>query len=182
VSAPLSADGLSKARHNFLIVAGGSVWWTFRDFSGAHWTGLPPLDFALGWILILFLFWACYMVNHWIARSNNDYSGSKLLRWTAAGMLLVALLPLPGWYYTILRIVVIAAAVWPLALDWDTETGWKYVLAGLILLFNPIFSFGLPRVIWMVIDPTAALLLVWSTAKIGVAPRPSTVSGSASAA
>lgn len=79
-----------------------------------------------------------------------------------AGMLLVALLPLPYGYYTLLRLIVCAAA---LLLAWQEHkaagrfSGWAVGLALLGLLFNPLLPVHLGREVWAPLDIGGAMLL-----------------------
>lgn len=72
-----------------------------------------------------------------------------------AVVLLIALLPLPYGYYTLLRIIVCLAAGFIAFTAYD-ETGGVglqvLVFTLIALLFNPIFPIHLTREIWLIIN------------------------------
>lgn len=76
-----------------------------------------------------------------------------------AAMLLIALLPLPYGYYTLLRLVVTG---WALFLVWfeyegrSSVTPWAVGFAVIAALFNPIVPVHLDRDTWRVIDVAIA--------------------------
>ena len=84
--------------------------------------------------------------------------------WLApATMLLVALADLPYGFYTLLRVVVCAAAVLLVFHEVRPSrrcSGWTVVLTGMVILFNPLFPVGLPREQWAPIDASCAIVLV----------------------
>lgn len=72
-----------------------------------------------------------------------------------AAMLLVALLPLPYGYYTLLRLVVCicAAVIAYLTFVQEDRLGiWAPAFAFVAILFNPIVPVYLDRQTWIVID------------------------------
>lgn len=72
-----------------------------------------------------------------------------------------------GWpygYYTILRLVVCASAVfvaYVAVIDFE-KTKWAYLFGFVALLFNPLIPIHLTKEIWVVIDIMAALLFIIS--------------------
>jgi hypothetical protein len=75
-----------------------------------------------------------------------------------AAMLLLALLPLPYGFYTLLRLVVVVCAAILAYHHW--QSGGKIIVAGMgfvALLFNPLFPIYLSREIWAPIDIACAL-------------------------
>ena len=78
-------------------------------------------------------------------------------------LLLLALLPFPYGFYTVLRLVVCSTAV---LLTYDEYrlcgrvSGWAIVLAGFVLLFNPLIPIHLTREIWAPIDVATGVLLI----------------------
>ena len=75
-----------------------------------------------------------------------------------AALLIVALLPLPIGYYTLLRIVVTAIAAW---IAWREGNNGRRLVAALFvviaLLFNPVFPVHLnSRALWTPIDLCAS--------------------------
>ena len=80
-----------------------------------------------------------------------------------AGALLLALLPWPYSYYTLLRFVVCGAAAYLAYRDFeDTQraSAWVFVLGALAVLFNPLIPVYLSREMWAPIDVGASILLV----------------------
>lgn len=78
-------------------------------------------------------------------------------------MLLLALAPLPYGYYTLLRLVVTAVAVFAAAIEFKGRqqfTTWSVLLGLIALLFNPIIPVHLTRGMWAVIDTVVALIFV----------------------
>jgi hypothetical protein len=84
-------------------------------------------------------------------------------------MLLIALLPLPIGFYTLLRLVVCAAAAYLAVEDYRARGSvgfWLVVLAGVALLFNPLTPIFLSRDQWAPIDVLGAVVFVlhwWRT-------------------
>ena len=79
-----------------------------------------------------------------------------------AGMLGLALLPLPYGYFVFLRIVVCGGTAF-LAWQHNTRIGlgvWVFTLGGLAILFNPLIPIHLTKQIWAVLDVGAAAILV----------------------
>lgn len=78
-------------------------------------------------------------------------------------LLLLALAPLPYGYYTLLRIVVCAAAAF-LAFKQFQEnqrvSGWMVTLLAIAMLFNPLIPVHLNREIWTFIDLVVAAIFV----------------------
>lgn len=78
----------------------------------------------------------------------------------AAMLLLVALAPLPYGYYTFLRIAVTGAAIWSLAVHWESApVAFKATLIVLGIVFNPVIPLHFRREVWQVIDAAGAVLL-----------------------
>ena len=75
-------------------------------------------------------------------------------------MLLIAMLPVPYGYYTLLRIVVCLSAGF---LAWHSykmqRQHWMWGLGFIALIFNPIIPLHLGREIWVVIDIVVAIVL-----------------------
>ena len=79
-----------------------------------------------------------------------------------AGLLFLALLPLPYGYYTLLRIVVCGAAAYLAFHEYgvrESVTAWAIGLGFLSVLFNPLIPVHLSREVWAPIDVVAALVL-----------------------
>jgi hypothetical protein len=80
-----------------------------------------------------------------------------------AAMALLAVLPLPYGYYTMLRLVVtiasLTSAVW-----FYRRAGRSWLIVALVtvaLLFNPIVPVFLDRGIWLVVDVVVAAFLTF---------------------
>lgn len=88
-----------------------------------------------------------------------------------AVMCLLALLPLPYGYYTLLRIVVCGAGAFGAykAFEKPETQVWAFALGGLAILFNPIIPIHLTREIWAPIDIAAAA--VFGAAAVWLAPK-----------
>jgi hypothetical protein len=79
-----------------------------------------------------------------------------------ATLLILALANLPYGYYQFLRIAVFVSAgvlAWRIAKAEGMVT-WVYVMAGLALLFNPIFIIHFQRDEWAWIDVVSALVFL----------------------
>jgi len=83
-------------------------------------------------------------------------------------MLLVAVLPLPYGFYTLLRIVVTASAAFAAYYFFeegdDSQSG--IILALIALLFNPLIPIHLDKAIWMPIDIGTAIYMYILSKKI----------------
>ena len=80
-----------------------------------------------------------------------------------AAMLLFALDDWPYGFYVLLRVIVCGATVLVVFHEYDLRggtSGWMAVLAGMALLFNPLFPVGLSREQWAPIDVASAIVLV----------------------
>lgn len=83
----------------------------------------------------------------------------KALWIVPAAMLLLAVLPLPYGYYTLLRLAVCGLAgylAWAHATREGTDA-WVFALGGIAVLFNPIIPVHLTREIWAFIDVATAV-------------------------
>ena len=85
----------------------------------------------------------------------------------AGGMLMLALLPMPFGYYTLLRVVVCAAAIHGAGLARRRDLdGWLWTMLVLAALFNPIWPVHLGRSVWFVLDGVSIALFcafLWAT-------------------
>ena len=88
--------------------------------------------------------------------SKEKYLSTVPALWILpAIMLLIAVLPLPYGYYTLLRIVVcIAASFIAYSVRSESENVglWAVVFAVIALIFNPIIPIHLPRETWLIIN------------------------------
>lgn len=82
-----------------------------------------------------------------------------------AAMLIIATLPMPYGYYTLLRLVVTAFSGAIAYLIFRNDgVNWQVIILALIaLLFNPVFVVGLTRAIWLPINLTCAAVLAYVT-------------------
>lgn len=78
-------------------------------------------------------------------------------------LLLLALLPMPYGYYTLLRVVVFGAAIFAaLASREEGITDWVVVWSIVAALFNPVVPLSLGRAVWTFVDiATAGLFFLW---------------------
>lgn len=93
-----------------------------------------------------------------------------------AGLLLLAVAPLPYGYYTFLRIAVTAGAVavaWASFQRTGTVSGWVVGMGLIAALFNPIIPVHLTREIWLPINLVAAGAFVarWFSYRSPETPR-----------
>jgi len=94
---------------------------------------------------------------------NYKNTASKI----SAVMLLIAILPLPYGYYTLLRWVVCISAVFSAWVSKELEKkSWLVLMAIIALLFNPIAPIHLDKGTWVVIDFIVAILFFVSITKI----------------
>ena len=74
-------------------------------------------------------------------------------------MLLLAILPLPYGYYTLLRLVVCFTAVF---LAWFSHKSksirWTWIMGFLALMFNPIIPIYFGREFWIFVDLIAVVI------------------------
>lgn len=80
----------------------------------------------------------------------------------AAAMLLACLLPMPYGYYTLVRVVAMAAFAIK-AIDYY-KTGKTELCVGcaaVVILFQPLVPLSLGRLIWNIVDVAAAVFLIY---------------------
>ena len=89
----------------------------------------------------------------------------------AAGLLAVAVLPLPYGYYQLLRLVATGVFAWAAVVAFQRgRAGLGFGFALLALLFNPVLPVYLSKALWVPIDLGAAVGLVISRKAIGALP------------
>ena len=73
------------------------------------------------------------------------------------GLLLIALLPLPYFYYQLLRIVVtVVASIYAYKFYEDNQMA-KVIIFGIIaIIWNPIFPIYMDKSVWMILDIVGA--------------------------
>ena len=83
----------------------------------------------------------------------------KLTWYIPAGMLVVAVLPLPYGYFMFLRLVITAAAAYVAYENFNKDIpGWGIIFVGVSLLFNPFYIVYFDKPLWVVIDIVVAAL------------------------
>jgi len=83
----------------------------------------------------------------------------KLTWYIPAGMLVVAVLPLPYGYFMFLRLVITAAAAYVAYENFNKDIPvWGIIFVGVSLLFNPFYIVHLDKALWVVIDIVIAAL------------------------
>jgi hypothetical protein len=98
-------------------------------------------------------------------------NGALALHLVPSAILIAAIGLWPYGYFTLLRIVVCAAAIWLAVLDYqrvERVVPWVVVLGVCAALFNPVAPIFLTREIWTFLDPAMAVVLglhLWSTWK-----------------
>lgn len=94
---------------------------------------------------------------------ENRNTASKI----SAVMLLIAILPLPYRYYTLLRWVVCFSAIFS---TWIAnklgKKSWLFLMAIIALFFNPLIPIHLDKGTWVLIDFIVAILFFISIKKI----------------
>lgn len=78
-----------------------------------------------------------------------------------AAMMAAAVLPLPYGYYQFLRLAAVIAAGWIAIYLWSQDRlAWAIPMAGVALLFNPVFRISLEREVWAPLNLIAAGLFI----------------------
>ena len=101
------------------------------------------------------------MAEHKGARNAGFRSITPAVWFLPTVLLVAALAPLPYGYYTLMRIVVCAAAGFLAWAHFGREGGvgaWSVLLGLVAVLFNPIIPIHLSRGIWAPIDIGAAVI------------------------
>lgn len=90
---------------------------------------------------------------------QNKNTASKI----SAVILLIAILPLPYGYYTLLRWVVCLSAIFSAWVFGGLEKkSWLFLMTVIALLFNPIAPVHLDKGTWVIIDFIVAILFLTS--------------------
>ena len=102
---------------------------------------------------------------------KNYLTVSTALRVVVAGMLFFALRKLPYEYFTILKVVTSAAAIYLAYVAYSSKSvGWAVVFGALAALFNPIVKLPIKRESWEIIDVAMGVLLLVSIIFVGADP------------
>tara|TARA_B100000959_G_C14949181_1_gene611146 strand:- start:478 stop:768 length:291 start_codon:yes stop_codon:yes gene_type:complete len=84
-----------------------------------------------------------------------------------AGMLFVGVLPLPGGYYEILRLVACASFGFVAFVSYDRqEKNLPWFYGFLAIIFNPIVEFQFAKEMWVIVDIVGGILLLANKEKI----------------
>ncbi len=93
---------------------------------------------------------------------------NKKLLYIPAAVLFIGIFPMPIVYYTLLKLVVTAAAAYATyeAFQMDEESGWMDIWVIGAVLFNPFAPFYFIKAMWMIIDFATAILFIVFSRKI----------------
>jgi len=81
-----------------------------------------------------------------------------------AVLLLIALLPLPYFYYQLLRIVVtIVAAIYAYSFYEDNQMPNAITFGVIVLIWNPIFPIYLDKSVWLILDSIGAVIFYFGS-------------------
>lgn len=90
----------------------------------------------------------------------------------AAAMALIAIADLPYGYYTLMRLVVCATAIYVIVIAARSGQTWGIWLYGIIgLLFNPLIPIHLTKGMWQPLDFITGILLVVAALVIRKKPQ-----------
>jgi len=79
----------------------------------------------------------------------------------AAAMLFFAVLPLPAGYYTLLRLLTTVVFAWAAYISYARGKQSQAVILGvLVLLYNPLIIVAFKKLLWVVINLSAAVYLL----------------------
>lgn len=79
----------------------------------------------------------------------------------AAGMLFIAVAPLPYGYYTLLRLLTTGVFAWATFVAYEQKhQSLPWVFGFLAILFNPIEKIHLPKELWAIVDIGAGMFLL----------------------
>ncbi|OOR83809.1 DUF6804 family protein [Moraxella canis] len=91
----------------------------------------------------------------------------KIVLYIAVVFLVLAVLPLPYGYYTLLRLIAFGVFAWAAYIGFerhDKILPWIFVV--LALVYNPIIKVYFPKEIWTVINLLSAAFLVLNQRKL----------------
>ncbi|WP_419180992.1 DUF6804 family protein [Gilvibacter sediminis] len=97
--------------------------------------------------------------------TNSSLIPLNIIAWICAGILFLALLPFPSWYYWVLRWVVTLGA---LIIAWNKRKDTSKLLVFLLIayLFNPVIPiFTYEKYKWIVVDLICGILFILETQK-----------------
>jgi len=73
----------------------------------------------------------------------------------------VGILPMPHWYYELLRIGISATMVFLLCTDWrNLNVVGKLILVIVLALFNPVVPFHFAKALWALFDVVSAIFIL----------------------
>ena len=91
----------------------------------------------------------------------------KIVVYLAVGFLVLAVLPLPYGYYTLLRLIAFGVFGWAAYISFDrNEEILPWIFIVLALIYNPIIKIYLPKETWTVINLLSAASLVFNQRKL----------------
>lgn len=98
---------------------------------------------------------------------SRKLTAPQWLRLVSAGMCVLAVAEMPFGYYSVLRWIVTCAAGWGvwLAVEAKNEK-WTWILAAIVILFNPLAPVQLDRETWAPVDLLTAFCLLYSVREI----------------
>ena len=78
-----------------------------------------------------------------------------------AGLLFLAILPLPYAYYEVLRVIVCLGVAFIVITEWkNIDESAKAILVVIAILFNPFAPIYLSKVVWMIADFVTGVYLL----------------------
>ncbi len=81
-----------------------------------------------------------------------------------AGALLIALLPLPYFYYQLLRIVVtVVASIYAYKFYEDNQMPNAITFGVIVLVWNPIFPIFMDKSVWLILDIIGAVIFYFGS-------------------
>ena len=91
----------------------------------------------------------------------------KVIIYIVAGLLFVALFPLPYGYYQFLRLVVVGTFGYGAYISYQRKHSiLPWLLGGIALLFNPLIPVSFDREIWAVLDVIVGAILLAVSSKV----------------
>lgn len=87
----------------------------------------------------------------------------------AIGLLLIALLPMPYGYYTLVRICICLYSGFLAYKSWKEKIDmWMWIFIVVAVLFNPIIPIYLDRGLWAMIDIATAIVFFISISRLNI--------------
>lgn len=87
-------------------------------------------------------------------------------------LLLIALLPMPYGYYTLVRICICLYSAFLAYKSWEEKIDiWMWIFIVIAVLFNPIIPIYLNRELWAIIDIVIAIVFFISISQLKLVDR-----------